>query len=243
VDSSIHIFPTPHELAEKFAEEMISMVKESNEKERPFTVAFSGGSTPELLFSLLGDHYARSVSWKSVHIFWVDERCVSPDDVDSNFRMANMGFISKVDIPASHIHRMKGEEHPETEALRYSNEISENTLKRAGLPVFDLIILGLGDDGHTASIFQGDTELLVSEKICDVAIHPISHQRRITLTGRVINNANRVVFLVTGKKKASITDKIINRRESEIYPASYIAPVYGKLKWYLDKDAAGLLKY
>jgi len=242
VDRSIKIFPTPFDLAEKFAEELVDMINESNQKGKPFTVALSGGSTPELLFSLLGEQYAKAVSWKNVHLFWGDERCVPPDSDESNFGMTKRKFIDKIEIPASNIHRIKGEDNPADEAVRYSNEILSFSQKRNGLPLFDMVILGLGDDGHTASIFPENLDLLNSVKICDVAKHPVTNQKRITITGRVINNASKVVFLVTGKKKAAIVEKIINNKaEALTFPASYIVPADGMLTWYVDKESASLL--
>ncbi len=242
MDRIVKIFPTPYELAEKFAEEMVSMITEANKLGKPFSVALSGGSTPELLFSLLGDHYAKAVSWQNVHLFWGDERCVAPGNPESNFGMTKNKLIDKIEIPVSNIHRIKGEENPVNEAIRYSDEIFSSTANRNGLPFFDLVILGLGDDGHTASIFPGNLELLNSEKICDVASHPVTNQKRITITGRVINNASRVVFLVTGKKKSEIVEKIINNRDEALsFPASYIIPAEGMLTWYVDKESASLL--
>ena len=242
MDRSVKIFQTPYDLAEKFAEEMVCMINESVKEEKTFTVALSGGSTPELLFSLLGDNYAKSVSWKNVHLFWGDERCVPPDNAESNFGLTKRKLIDKIEIPAINVHRIKGEEDPEYEAERYSNEILTFTQSRNGLPFFDLFILGLGDDGHTASIFPGNTEILNSEKICEVATHPVTYQQRITITGRVINNSSRVVFLVTGKKKAEIVENIINNRAEALnFPASFIVPTYGMLNWIVDKEAASLL--
>ena len=242
MDKNIKIFPTPYELAEMFAEEMVGMISESNKKGKSFTVVLSGGSTPELLFSLLGDHYAKSVSWEAVHFFWGDERCVPPDDKESNFGMAKRKFFDKIEIPSSNIHRIRGEEDPASEALRYSDEILTFTDDRDGLPLFNLFILGLGDDGHTASIFPDNTDLLISEKICEVAIHPLTHQRRITITGRVINNSDKITFLVAGKKKTGIVENIINKRpNAKNFPAYFIVPIYGKLTWFVDKEAAALL--
>jgi 6-phosphogluconolactonase len=242
VDSSIKIFQTPYELAETFAEEMVEMVKQAGNKKKPFTIALSGGSTPELLFSLLGDHFADKISWKSVHLFWGDERCVPPDHNESNFGMTKRKFIDNTEIPFSNIHRIRGEADPESEAVRYSEEIKMFTGSRNTLPLFDLVILGLGDDGHTASIFPGHNELLTSPKICEVAYHPLTHQRRITITGRVINNSERVVFLVTGSRKAEIVENIINKKATALnYPAAYIVPFNGSLTWYVDKEAAALL--
>lgn len=243
MDNKIKIFQTPYELAEAFAEELIGLINDAAKKKRPFTVALSGGSTPELLFTILGDHYSNSADWKFAHFFWGDERCVPPDNIESNFGMTNKTFFLKAAIPELNIHRIFGENAPEDEAIRYSEEISAFTRKRDGLPLFDMIILGLGEDGHTASIFPGHHGLLVSDKICEVAIHPLTSRKRITITGKVINNAGSVTFLVTGKRKAEIVEKILsNASSSYLFPASYIVPVEGELKWYLDVEAGSLLQ-
>jgi 6-phosphogluconolactonase len=242
LEKIVKIFPDPYTLAKAFAEEMICMIERPAQKGRPFSVALSGGSTPEVLFALLSENYAKSVSWKFVHFFWADERCVSPDDQESNYGMTQRKLLCNIDIPSTNIHRIKGEEDPEYEVLRYSDEISEFTDKRDGLPLFDLVILGLGEDGHTASIFPGHRELIYSDRICDVAVHPVTFQKRITLTGRVINNAGSVAFLVTGKKKEKVVEKILKKgTDSYDLPASYIVPVYGPLSWFLDREAGGLL--
>lgn len=242
LDKILKIFPSPYELAISFAEEMVNMIAESVKNSNDFTVALSGGSTPELLFTILSEKFAGSVSWKNVHIFWSDERCVPPENVESNFRMAQTKFLSKIEIPSRNIHRINGEDDPEKEASRYSEEISLHTGKRDGFPLFDLILLGLGEDGHTASIFPGHTELLDSDKTCMVAIHPNTLQKRISLTGKVINNAEVVAFLVTGKKKEEIVKKIFKKDRSALnYPASHIMPVYGRLIWFIDKEAGNLL--
>ena len=239
---NVKIFPSPYDLAEKFAEEMVNMIAESAQKQKQFTIALSGGSTPELLFTLLSEKFAESVPWQYVHVFWGDERCVAPDNAESNFGMTMKKLLGKIEIPFMNIHRIKGEDDPENEALRYSDEILIHTMNRNGLPLFDLIMLGLGEDGHTASIFPGHLELLNSDKICETASHPVTHQKRITLTGKVINNADAVTFLVTGKKKESIVEKMFKKDPTALnYPASYIVPVYGRLTWYIDKEAGRLL--
>jgi 6-phosphogluconolactonase len=237
----IKIFSSPSKLAEKFAEELVAMIKDSSATKGIFTLALSGGSTPKLLFSILGNHYTDSVAWKYVNLFWSDERCVPPDDPESNFGMAKKTFLDKIKIPAKNIHRIKGEKDPSEEVIRYSNEIKGLTGQRSELPVFDLILLGLGEDGHTASIFPGDNKLLFSEKICEISIHPISFQKRITLTAKVINNAENVIFLVTGTNKAEIVSAINESLVPVDYPASYIEPRSGILKWYLDDEAAKMV--
>jgi 6-phosphogluconolactonase len=151
-------------------------------------------------------------------------------------------LLSKIGMPEKNIHRIKGEEDPLEEAVRYSDEISRFTEKRDGWPLIDIVLLGLGEDGHTASVFPGNIRLIESDKICEVAVHPVSGQKRITITGRVINNAHKVTFLVTGGKKAEVVEKILkNIPPAQNYPASFIVPVYGNLNWYLDSEAAGLL--
>ena len=239
--TTIKIFPSPNELAENFAEDLVKMIIESAERRKTFTVALSGGSTPGLLFSVLGERFSDSVPWKFVHLFWGDERCVPPDDPESNFGMTKKVFLEKIKIPPANIHRIIGEKDPSEEALRYSNEIAGFTSEMAGLPVFNLIILGLGEDGHTASIFPDNNKLLNSEKICEVAIHPLSFQKRITITGKVINNAENVVFLVTGENKAEVVSAIIERPGTVDFPAARIDPKTGLLKWYLDDAAAKMI--
>jgi 6-phosphogluconolactonase len=239
---TVKIFSSPDELSSEFASALTGLIKESALKKQIFTVALSGGSTPELLFTKLGAQYSESVPWEYVHFFWGDERCVPPDNSESNYGMTLSRFLSKIDIPSRNIHRIKGEDDPEAEASRYSGEISRFTVQREGLPAFSVLILGMGDDGHTASIFPGHTELLNSDKICEVAVHPVTSQKRITITGRVINNAELVYFLVTGKKKQDILEEIVNSKPTAInYPAFFIEPVYGSLCWYVDRDAAELL--
>ncbi len=242
MDKKVKIFSTPYELAENFARELVSMIDESAKNNKPFTVALSGGSTPEILFTLLSDNYAKSVPWQYVQIFWGDERCVPPENIESNFGMTKRKLLGNIEIPSQNIHRIRGEDDPEKEASRYPEEISLYTRTRDGVPLFDLVLLGLGEDGHTASIFPGHLELLDSEKICEVAFHPVTLQKRITLTGRVINNADNVAFLVTGKKKEVVVEKILKNNPTSLnFPASYIVPAYGRLSWFLDKDAGKLL--
>jgi 6-phosphogluconolactonase len=241
MDTVIKIFQTPNELAEKFAEELVRMINKSAERRRTFTIALSGGSTPKLLFTVLGERFKNSVPWKYVHFFWGDERCVPLDDPESNFGMTKKVFLEKIKIPQANIHRIMGEKDPAEEAVRYSNEIKDFTNERGGLPVFDLIILGLGEDGHTASIFPGNDGLLNSEKICDIAIHPLGFQKRITITGKVINNAENVIFLVTGASKAKVVSGICESPGNVDYPAAHIEPQPGILQWYLDDAAAKMI--
>ena len=147
-------------------------------------------------------------------------------------------LFDKVNLPVENIHRVRGEDEPEKEARRYAAEIADNTEQSNGFPSFDLVILGMGDDGHTASIFPHEMELLEEERFCAVATHPTSGQKRVSITGPVINNAQRVAFLVTGANKEEKVSAIFQRKEGyHAYPAAHVQPVTGALHWFLD-DAA-----
>lgn len=238
----VRIFNTPYELAEKLAEELVEMIKVASEKNVFLTVALSGGSTPELLFSILGDHFSASAPWENAHFFWSDERCVPPESNESNFGMAFRSFFKKIDIPEGNIHRIYGENDASGEAVRYSKQIQQFTAKRNGEPVFDLVLLGMGEDGHTASIFPDNLSLFDSDKICDVSIHPVSGQKRITITGTVINNAENIRFMITGSNKAEILKRILkNDKSVKNLPASLIVPVSGTIEWLIDSKAGSLL--
>jgi 6-phosphogluconolactonase len=236
--NNIRIFPTPFELAESFAADISGMISSAS-PDKPFTIALAGGSTPELMYNVLGDHYANEVNWDKSVFFWGDERCVPPGNPESNYGMAFRALIRKINISSKNVHRIMGENDPIKEAVRYSDDITANTQNRNGLPWFDLVLLGLGDDGHTASIFPGMTHLISSTEICEVTHHPSSGQRRITITGNVLNNSSIVAFLVTGEKKADVVRLILNNETgSEKLPASLIAPSNGKVIWLLDNSAA-----
>ena len=239
----IKTFSTPNALSDLLALELANQIRNAKRSSTAFTIALSGGSTPKLLFSTLGDNYAGSVDWSKVHFFWVDERCVPPGDPESNYGMTSKALLSKIDIPEGNIHRIKGEEEPFSEALRYSEEINKFVGHRKELPSFNIMFLGLGEDGHTASIFPGNIALFQAEKTCDVAVHPQTGQKRITLTGKVINNSESIIFIVTGSNKDNVVNEILGRRTSmKRYPAEYVIPTDGTITWYLDEAAASLLQ-
>jgi 6-phosphogluconolactonase len=239
----IKIFPSPYELAESLAHDIVNKITEAGPEKHIFTIAVSGGTTPGILFSVMGDHYSASADWKCVHFFWVDERCVPPSDQESNFRMVKTAFLNKTDIPESNIHRIKGEDDPEREAIRYSKELNESTEKENGFPALDITLLGLGDDGHVASIFPGNEHLFNTDRICLSSVHPTTGQKRITLSGKVINNSRNIFFMVTGSKKALIVNNILSKELSDkLYPASYVDAQSGETFWYIDDDAGSLLQ-
>jgi 6-phosphogluconolactonase len=240
MNHNITIFKDPQELADRAGDWLMDQIAKSTGSR--FDLAISGGSTPSLLFSALASKYADSVLWQKTHFWWVDERMVAPGDPESNFGTAQKLLLSKIALPEKNIHRIIGEADPLQEVENYSQQIHKELLMVNGWPKFDLILLGMGDDGHTASIFPNQTELMISGRICEIAYHPVTNQVRITLTGRVINNAATICFLVTGAGKAGRLSEIFSGDEnSKRLPAALIQPVKGELVWYLDQQAAKLL--
>jgi 6-phosphogluconolactonase len=234
----INIFNSKSELAQTFCEKLIQL---SSGKEKLY-IALSGGSTPKIIFQSLSKDFNERIDWKKIHLFWGDERCVLPESPESNYGMTKKNLLNHIQIPEENIHRIKGEDNPEEAAARYSDELRKYVPETDSLPRFDIVMLGLGEDGHTASIFPDQMKLLSSEKICDTAIQPFTKQKRITLTSRVINNSEWILFLVTVSNKAYILSDILNKKENyKNYPASHIEPLNGILEWYIDKDAADFI--
>ena len=239
--ASLKIFETPLILAEAFAKEFKIICDEFILKNGFVNVALSGGNTPKLLFEILAKNYISSIDWKRINFYWVDERCVNAESNESNYGETERILFSKINIQ-NNIHRITGENDPEEEALRYSGLLKSNLPEINNFPKFDLVLLGMGDDGHTASIFPDQLNLLESDKICEVAVHPSSGQKRITLTGKVINNSEKIIFLITGKSKAEVIKDIFeNKNESDRFPAAHIKSTDGEVIWYLDEEAGSLL--
>ena len=222
----VRIFKNTKELSEVIIKELI----EISHYRTKCNIALSGGNTPRKIFEELS--MSTQINWDNLRIFWTDERCVPPDDVESNFHLAKIFLLDKIKIPEVNIYRIRGEDEPETEATRYSNLINRK---------FDLIFAGIGSDGHTASIFPESDRLLNSEKNYEISFHPLSHQERITMTGKMLLNANKIIFCVTGKDKAQIIKKI--SEENFNCPASYVLKHNSNSFLYMTKDAAHFLKY
>ena len=242
MSQSISVFPSREALAQNLAAMLIKDL-DRLEPDHYYTLALSGGSTPEFIFRYLSENYAERIDWEKLLIFWGDERCVPPEDNESNYRMAYESLLQNVPIPDVNIFRIRGEDDPETEAKQYSELVSSMVPFFNGTPQFDLMLLGLGDDGHTASIFPDRKDLLTASQLFEVAVRPDRKQKRITATGRIINNSSKIYYIVTGKDKAGIVSEIIEKKSgAEQYPASGIKPVSGHLVWMLDAGAASLLK-
>jgi len=228
-----HILKSPQDLANAFAIQLIKWINET--PGNTFHLALSGGTTPSILYRLLAEKYSNKVPWQKIHFWWGDERMVPPGNPDSNFGVVNKLIFSKFKLSPDQIHRIKGEEEPIAEAKRYGLEMEKLIPLVNNLPAFDLILLGLGEDGHTASIFPDQIQLMESDEITGIAMQPITGQQRITLTGRVLNNAKKVAFLVSGESKASIFNQVIHGSERAlVYPAAHIHPA-GELHWFVDE--------
>lgn len=236
-NGNINVFPDIEQLAGHIARLIMEDTAKLHTGEY-LTLALSGGTTPELIFECLSNNFSNLIDWGKVKIFWGDERCVPPSHHDSNFRMANASLLSKVPIPAENIYRIEGERQPDKEALRYADVLRTNCKLHNNIPALDLVLLGLGEDGHTASIFPDRLDLFETTNLCAAVKHPQSKQDRITITGAVINNARHILFIVTGEKKAPMVETIISSTSARIFPASHVTALNGMVTWLLDNGSA-----
>jgi 6-phosphogluconolactonase len=227
------------ELARKAAEQFVALAGAAVARAARFAVALSGGSTPRALYELLGStEYRERIDWRHVHLFWGDERCVPPDHSESNFRMVRKIWISQIQIPAENIHRMEGEKEPRAAAAAYEQELQQFFAPAPGqMPRFDLILLGVGADGHTASLFPGNAALDEQERFVVADYVEKLKAHRVTLTLPVINAAAQVTLLVSGASKAAVVRRILRGSETAKLPAAKVRPANGSLAWLITKDA------
>jgi 6-phosphogluconolactonase len=244
VTVTYRISPTPAEVAKAAAQLFTDAVVNAASARGVARVAISGGTTPKAMFALLAaEPFASQVPWDKLDLFWVDERCVPPDHADSNYRMTKEALLSKVPLSVDRIHRMEGELAPEVAAARYESTIRNAfRLEGAQTPTFDLILLGMGDDGHTASLFP-HTEGLNDLTHIVIANHvPQKDTWRITLTSPVINQGREVAFLIEGAAKAQVLhDVLLGPFQPDTYPSQIIRPASGRLTLLLDSAAAAKL--
>lgn len=239
--TEVKIFAKPKKVSKAVAHELYKLTQSTSQQR--FDIALSGGKTPKKLFKILREKYRETLPWERIHFWWGDERCVSPTSDESNFKLANDLLFSYIKVPSANIHRMKGENPPEKEAQRYAAEIDKYLKIKGDIPVFDLILLGMGEDGHTASIFPGQLEIFKENRNCVTTRHPGTGQNRITLTGKVLNNASRIFFIVTGENKSLRISEIMNNDEAaKLLPSYYIEPQNGSLIWFIDESAASGIK-
>jgi 6-phosphogluconolactonase len=233
------------ELYVRAAEEVAHITGEAICTHGEFTFCLSGGSTPAATYDLLATRFRLSVDWKEVQFFWGDERCVPPDHAESNYAMANRTMLSKLALRPDQVHRMRGDDPPAAAAAAYEDLLR----KRFGLddsesefPRFDLVMLGLGDNRHTASLFPGDPAVHETQRLVVAVEVDAEPPRRLTITPPVINHAQRVMFVVAGQgKAAAVKDVLEGPWDPDKFPAQIVAPAGGEVIWILDKAAASLL--
>jgi 6-phosphogluconolactonase len=238
----IRIFKDLEELSRAAAELFIEQAAQSTTERNRFLVALNGGSTPNRLFQLLATEYRERVDWPKVHVFWGDERCVPPDDPGSSYRQAWDVLLSHVPIPEANIHRVKGELAAAAAAEEYARLLQEFAEPPLNWPRFDLVFLGMGEDGHTASLFPG-SPVNVSEPTMPVtAQYQDRPAHRVSLTPLVFNSAHVIGFMAMGEKKAqTLAEVLSDRYNPELYPAQRIELKAGRLIWLVDEDAASRL--
>lgn len=250
--TEIRVYPDSQALARAAAELVIQTSAEAIARQGTFSLAMAGGATPRDTYELLAaEDYSPRVNWWKSFIFWGDERCVPPDHPESNYRMAQQTVLDHVPVPAEQIFRMQGEIEPQIAADIYERLLRVHfATYRTSQPVehtFDLVLLGLGDDGHTASLFPESEALQAQDRW--VVPNYVSHldNWRLTLTRSCINAAYQVVFLVSGRRKADILRQVITEDRSQSdqgsqWPAGLIQPEAGKLVWLVDEPAAAALQ-
>ncbi len=228
------------DLNARAAERFLALAGKAVSATGRFAVALSGGSTPKGLYTLLaGSPFRQQVPWSGVHLFWGDERCVPPDHPQSNYRMVGEVLLEKIPIPAHNVHRMAGEKDPEIATTEYEEELKRFfRLSPGALPRFDLILLGLGEDGHTASLFPGTNALQQTDRLVTACYVREISEYRLTLTLPVLNAGAAVVFLVSGSSKAQIVKDILGSPQTPAFPAAKIRPTNGTLAWFITYDAA-----
>ncbi|MFI5201899.1 MAG: 6-phosphogluconolactonase [Candidatus Kapaibacterium sp.] len=233
---SLKSFPSLESLSAGAAKEIASLANQSAASRGRFTIALSGGSTPRTLYEMLAREYSKTIDWRHVHIFWGDERYVPQDDPASNYRMAKESLLDKINIPEKNIHPIPYLSTPTDSSDAYSKELQ--SLFKEEIPTLDLILLGLGSDGHTASLFPGMTEEEMNAGIVIVTHSPAPPPIRTSLALQVINNARNVFFLVSGEEKKEILKAVLAEEGNpdSKYPAARVYP-RGGLVWFVDEAA------
>ncbi|VAW89103.1 6-phosphogluconolactonase, eukaryotic type [hydrothermal vent metagenome] len=235
---AIHIFNDAEAVSLAAAELVVLAAKQAIEARGLFHLALSGGSTPKRLYQhLASDAYRQQIDWQKVHIYFGDERSVSPEHPESNYRMAREAFLDQLPIPEQQIHRIQGERIDLEQAAAEYAELLQTLPTSNGLPQFDLLLLGMGDDGHTASLFPGTVALTEKKKTVVAQTVPQLNTQRITLSYPVINNAHQVMLLVAGESKAVRLEEVLVSAPKGYYPVQGVKPK-GILNWLLDQSAA-----
>lgn len=244
--AGVIVFKDAVELAKGAADYILSAIGQTLAMQERFSLVLSGGSTPKAVYALLGQPpLVERVSWSKVHFFWGDERCVPPEHTDSNYRMAYETLLNRLTLPPENIHRIQGEILPEEAAASYERSIVAFFGDEAQPPRFDLVLLGIGEDGHTASLFPGSLALSESRRWAVAVEHnqpPAPLVSRVTMTLPLLNAARRIALIVSGAAKAEIVGRALSRAgEDPVLPVQRVRPEDGEMVWLLDESAAHLI--
>jgi 6-phosphogluconolactonase len=233
----LHICKDANDLSMQAATWIAAMIRQTLETQDRFTIALSGGSTPQKLHGLLSSYpYKEEIEWSKLHIFWGDERAVPIEDERNNAKMAFDTLLDKVDVPMQQIHVMRTDISPEASAEEYE-KVLQKYFDESGF-TFDLVLLGMGDDGHTLSLFPGTPVVHTQDKWVTSFFLQAQDMYRITLTAPLVNRAARVAFLTTGANKSAALKQVLEGEYNpDKYPSQIIKPI-GELHWFVDKDAA-----
>ena len=241
-DFSLKVFAGIEPLSRWAAQKIIETSVEAISARGRFLFVLNGGGTPTLLFQLLGTEYRDKMDWSKTHVFWGDERCVPPDDKESSYGQAHEILLNKISIPDSNVHRVNTDLGPDAASKDYASTLSRFAQPPLDWPRFDLVLLGMGEDGHTASLFPG-SPIHVTEPVLAVTRHYQDRPaNRVTMTPLVLNSARTILFMVTGENKAETLGRVLSKeRDPKQLPAQRIGPKDGELIWMVDEDAAGRL--
>lgn len=236
----VTVFPDATSLSLAAAERFASLSREAIQAHGRFSVALSGGASPRLLYVLLGrEPFLSAIGWDLIHFFWADERCVPPDHRESNYRIAHKLLLSKIPAYPGTVHPIQGGLGPHRAADEYERELIDFF---GATTRFNLVILGVGADGHTASLFPGSPVLAEKDRLVAPVPLPPPNLSRVTLTYRAINQADRVLFIVTGKEKAHIASRLASGDSHDSFPALGVAPQSGDVELLLDREAASYVE-
>jgi len=235
----LFIYKDARETTTALADWIILLIKKTLEVKDRFTIALSGGETPKKLYQIVAsDAYREKINWSRLHIFWGDERFVPFNDERNNAKMAFDNLLSKVNIPSEQVHTIWTDVPPEESATQYENVLHKYFDEKQ--TTFDLVLLGMGDDGHTLSLFPGN-EVLNDTTSWVSAVTSKEKGERITLMPSVVNKSSAIAFLITGENKAKILQEVLESQQHN-YPAQLIQPVNGELYWFVDDEAAKYIK-
>jgi 6-phosphogluconolactonase len=241
MEKRIHVYPNKEKLVAATAERVINLIGQAIQENGLCNIALAGGNTPREVYSMLAaNSYRDRVDWNGLHLFWGDERMVPPEHQDSNFRMVQQTLLEHIKIPDGNAHRIRGEITPEKAAAEYAELLHDHF--REDSPHFDLILLGIGEDGHTASLFPDTDAIEECERHTVAVFVPRLNTWRVTLTLPVLNAAREVIFLVSGSSKSNIIQRIMSvKQPTKDLPATMVNPENGTLRWILDSEAAALI--